>query len=137
MSVLRLLVLGLAFCSAACGTSSGGQAPTQGSAGGGAGAGGGGGGGAAEPQPDAGSMPEAGTPVDTGSHVMTWVPPYRVDEAQIALQSDFGGLAMKDGISYLGLQFWIVDGPSTRLDNVTEADILWFRDWGKTQGVKV
>jgi hypothetical protein len=85
----------------------------------------------------AGTGETAPLPAETGAHVISWVPPYRKDEAQLALQADFGGLAAKDGLSYLALQFWITDGPATRLDNSTESDIVWFRDWGHQRGVRV
>lgn len=74
---------------------------------------------------------------DGKAHVITWVPPYRVDESKQQLAANFGAASMADGLSYLALQFSITDGPGTRLDSVTEADITWFHDWARQHGVKI
>jgi len=60
-----------------------------------------------------------------------------VQEARQQLSASFDGMSMADGLSYLGLQFWITDGPGTRLDQVTESDIKWFHDWARQHGVKI
>ena len=88
-----------------------------------------------------GSNGQAGTPPvvgdDAGAHVTTWVPPYRVQESMRQLSADFGGAGMADGLSYLALQFWITDGPATRLDDVNDVEIAWFHDWARDHGVKI
>jgi hypothetical protein len=90
----------------------------------------------------AGTTAQGGSPPITGndsgkSHVITWVPPYHVDESKQQLAANFGGTGMADGLSYLALQFWVTDGAATHLDQVTEADITWFHDWARQHGVKL
>jgi hypothetical protein len=87
-----------------------------------------------------GSVGQAGAPITGGdgeAHVITWVPPYHVAEAKQQLAASFDGVGMADGLSFLALQFWITDGASTRLDQVTEADVAWFHDWARQHGVKI
>lgn len=84
-----------------------------------------------------GMAPIAGSNGDSNAHVITWVPPYLVNESKEQLASTFDGAGMHDGLSYLALQFWITDGPATRLDRVSAADIAWFHDWARQHGVKV
>ena len=74
---------------------------------------------------------------DGKAHVITWVPPYLVQESKQALSAAFEGASMADGLSYLALQFWVTDGPATHLDQVTEADITWFHDWARQHSVKI
>jgi hypothetical protein len=87
-----------------------------------------------------GSVGQAGAPITGGdgkAHVITWVPPYHIAEAKQQLAASFDGAGMADGLSFLALQFWITDGASTRLDQVTEADVAWFHDWARQHGVKI
>jgi len=72
-----------------------------------------------------------------GANVITWVPPYLVQESRQQLSATFAGAGMADGLSFLALQFWLTDGPATRLDRVSEGDITWFRDWARQHGVKI
>jgi hypothetical protein len=74
--------------------------------------------------------------------VIAWVAPYSVAASQTMLQRDFGGVGMKDGISYLALQFWITSGAGLSRDgNISSAnfdpDVIWFRDWGHKYGINV
>ncbi len=74
--------------------------------------------------------------------VIAWVAPYSVAASQTMLQRDFGGVGMKDGLSYLALQFWITNGPTLSKDgNISSAnfdpDVTWFRDWGHKYGINV
>jgi hypothetical protein len=74
--------------------------------------------------------------------VIAWVPPYSVAACQTMLQRDFGGVGMKDGISYLALQFWITNGAGLNKDgNISSANfdpaVIWFRDWGHKYGINV
>lgn len=74
--------------------------------------------------------------------VISWVAPYRVEESKAMLQKDFGGVGMKDGLTWLALQFWITNGPDLVQDgNVAgpgfDDKVQWFRDWGHAHGVKV
>ena len=90
--------------------------------------------------PLAGSSSGGSAPVgngDTGAHVMSWVPTYRIAEAKQQLGASFEGLGMADGLSYLGLQFWLAAGPATQLKDASDADVAWFQDWGRQRGVKI
>jgi hypothetical protein len=74
--------------------------------------------------------------------VITWVAPYKVDASKAMLQKDFGGVGMKDGLTYLALQFWVTSGPNVVQDgNVAgsgfDDKVKWFRDWGHANGIKV
>jgi hypothetical protein len=94
--------------------------------------------------PGGGSVGQGGTTPTTGgtgpvagdgkSHVISWVSRYWVDDAKQQLSGNFG---MADGLSYLALQFWRVDGAEARLSDVSEENVNWFRDWGKQHNVKV
>ncbi len=74
---------------------------------------------------------------DPDAHVITWVPPYHVTEAKEQLAAIFDDTSMADGLSFLALQFWLTDGPSARLHQVSEADVTWFHDWARQHGVKI
>lgn len=75
--------------------------------------------------------------------VITWVPPYSVPACKTMVKKDFGGgVGMKDGLTYLALQWWVCDGPNIKQwGNVAggnfDNDVAYFRDWGKANGVKV
>ena len=96
--------------------------------------------GGSSPVVSGGSTGQGGAPVvgpSLGANVMTWVPPYHVAESRQQLSANFGGATMADGLSFLALQFWLTDGPATRLDQATEADVSWFHDWARQHGVKI
>ena len=74
--------------------------------------------------------------------VMTWVPPYAVDQCQVRLEETFGGMGMKDALTHLGLQFWKPTkngglARAGRTNEVNDAVIGELRDWGRTNGVRV
>jgi hypothetical protein len=74
--------------------------------------------------------------------VITWVPPYSVDECKAMVKRDFGGVGMKDGLTFLALQWWVTDGPNIKAwgkpaGDGFDNDVKYFRDWGKANGVKV
>lgn len=74
--------------------------------------------------------------------VMTWVPPYAVEECKKRLSESFEGVGMKDGLTHLGLQFWnpTKDGGIevvSRFKEIDEAKISEFREWGQAHGVQV
>jgi len=72
--------------------------------------------------------------------VITWVPPYSVGTCKTKLQANWGGFGMKDGLTYLALQWWVCDGPNIKpwggVPNF-DTNVKWFVDWGKANGVKV
>lgn len=77
------------------------------------------------------------TTVSSGASVLTWVPPYHVNEAKQVLSMSFGNLGAADGISQIALQFWLTNGGSLNLDQVNESDITWFHDWARQHKVQI
>jgi hypothetical protein len=70
--------------------------------------------------------------------VTTWVPPYSIPQCKTMLQKDFGGVGMKDGLTYLPLQFYKPNGDQlVKAGNIADSDIQWFINWGKTNNIKV
>lgn len=74
--------------------------------------------------------------------VMSWVPPYAIDECKTTLQSDYGDFSPSDALTRLGLQFWIptVNGgavKTTEYREILDSDIAWFRNWGSDNGVEI
>lgn len=74
--------------------------------------------------------------------VMSWVPPYAVDECRTTLQSDFGAFSPSNVLNRIGLQFWIptTDGgavKTTEYGEIADSDIAWFRNWGAANGAEV
>jgi hypothetical protein len=73
--------------------------------------------------------------------VIAWVPPYSISACKTQLQKDFGGVGMKDGLTYLALQWWITNGPALKKDsNVPsgsfDTEVKWFVDWSHQYGIK-
>jgi len=98
-------------------------------------------GGAGAPASSAGSAGLGGAPPtsngDLKAHVITWVPPYHITESKQQLAASFDGTSMADGLSFLALQFWLAQGPSATLQQVSEGDVTWFHDWARQHGVKI
>lgn len=96
---------------------------------------------AGAPVTSGGAVGQGGAPPsgsgDSGAHVISWVPPYHIVEAKQQLSASFEGTAMADGLSFLALQFWLTDGGTARLHQVTEGDVTWFHDWAHQHGVKI
>jgi hypothetical protein len=75
--------------------------------------------------------------------VISWVPPYSVGECKTMVKKDFGGgIGMKDGLTFLALQWWVTDGPNIKAwgkpaGTGFDEDVKYFRDWGKANGVKI
>ena len=77
-----------------------------------------------------------------GRRVMTWVPPYAANACKERLNESFGGIAMKDGITHVGLQFWNPTEKGgielvSRFERINDAEISEFCRWGDTNGVRV
>ncbi len=72
---------------------------------------------------------------------MGWVPPYSIGASQAAVTTDFGGVGAKDGLTRVGLQFWVVRANgSIRYDPgyaVGDRDVQWWTAWGKNNGIKI
>jgi uncharacterized repeat protein (TIGR02543 family) len=72
--------------------------------------------------------------------IISWVPPYAVSTCKTVVNSNFGSHSVKDGLTRLGLQFWVPThsgGVVKTKYNTSNADIEWFVDWGKTNNVKI
>lgn len=74
--------------------------------------------------------------------VMTWVPPYAVENCHARLSETYDGVGMADALTHLALQFWVPTrggglARAGRTNVTTDAAIAAFRDWGHTNGVKV
>jgi hypothetical protein len=95
---------------------------------------------AGAPVTNGGSLGQGGVPPITNSdpsaHVITWVPPYHINEAKQQLAANFDGTSMADGLSFLALQFWQTNGPAATLQ-ASEANVTWFHDWARQHGVKI
>jgi len=78
-----------------------------------------------------------------GAHdVMGWIPPYNLATSRRALTHRAGTVTLDQWLNRLGLQFWLLTPQggleyARRGENVTDADVALFRDWGKAHGVKV
>jgi len=73
---------------------------------------------------------------------MSWVPPYGIDTCKTVLQSNFGAFSPSNGLTRLGLQFWIptASGDAVKTSeygNIPDSDITWFKNWGSTNGAEV
>ena len=75
--------------------------------------------------------------------VMGWVPPYGVGAAETAVTADFGAYDAKDGLSRVGLQFWVPNADGTvryathEWYKPADADVAWWVNWGHANGIKV
>jgi hypothetical protein len=79
---------------------------------------------------------------DAGRMVKTWVPPYAIAASQERLEERYGGVGPADGLTHLGLQFWVPSQAgglerSSRYGTIGDAQIAGFVTWGKASGVKV
>lgn len=80
----------------------------------------------------------------TGSiEIMTWVAPYAIEECQAVVEADFGECDAEDGLTRVGLQFWIPDWDGTIAyqnlgpwGNPDDADVIWWRDWCTANGIE-
>jgi len=74
--------------------------------------------------------------------VMTWVPPYAVDQCRARLDEDAGGLGPRHVLTHLTLQFWLPtrDGgveKTQRYGEISDGKIIAFRDWAHAHGIRV
>ena len=70
--------------------------------------------------------------------VTAWVPSYSIATCKTILEKDFGGVGMKDGLTYLPLQFYKPNGAAlVKGGDFTDADIQWFITWGHKSNIKV
>ncbi|MFM7718670.1 MAG: Ig-like domain-containing protein [Actinomycetota bacterium] len=75
--------------------------------------------------------------------VMGWVPPYGVATSQAAVTADLGAFDVQDGLSRVGLQFWVpnTDGTIRYATHESykpgDADVAWWKTWAQPKGIKV
>lgn len=74
--------------------------------------------------------------------VLTWVPPYGVARSKARLHESYDGAGLKDGLTHLALQFWAPTKEGgvervKRYDEISDATVAEFRDWGHAHGVQV
>ena len=77
----------------------------------------------------------------TTREVMSWVPPYGIANSQAAVQADFGAYDAVDGLTRVGLQFWVPQtngtiGYTTDYQAITDADVAWWTNWGDANGIE-
>jgi len=76
------------------------------------------------------------------AEVMTWVPPYVAKSSLMEVKKDFGTCGPKDGLTRVGLQFWVprADGTIKYADHEwytpTDADVDAWRSWCHSNGIK-
>ncbi|MEI9894603.1 MAG: glycosyl hydrolase family 18 protein [Chthoniobacter sp.] len=73
--------------------------------------------------------------------VMTWVPPYGIDQCRARLREDIEGLGPKDALTHLALQFWIPTRAggvekTPKYGGIRDATIIEFRDWAHRHGIR-
>lgn len=75
--------------------------------------------------------------------VIGWVPPYAVAACQTAVTADFGAYDAKDGLTRVGLQFWVpkTDGTIKYATHEwyvpSDTDVAWWKNWGAANGIKI
>ncbi len=78
----------------------------------------------------------------SGAEVMSWVPPYRLEQSRQALQHRAGAVTADQWLTRIGLQFWMPTEEggiryATHEEKVDDAEVAWFRNWAREHGVKV
>lgn len=74
--------------------------------------------------------------------VMSWVPPYAIETCKTVLDSNFGAFSPSNGLTRLGLQFWIPTASggvvrTTEYGAIPDSDVIWFKNWGRVNGTEV
>ena len=89
------------------------------------------------------ALSETGVAQDSSSkgRVMSWVPPYATEACRKNLDLSFDGVGVRDGLTHLGLQFWVPteDGGLKFVDRfktIDDATVSSFQKWGEENGVK-
>jgi hypothetical protein len=72
--------------------------------------------------------------------VMTWVPPYAVDNCRARLDETVDGIGPKTVLTHLALQFWQPTREGgleivPEYKDITDARIIEFRDWARAHGI--
>ncbi len=80
--------------------------------------------------------------IEPSMEIITWVPPYAISECQAAAEADFGTCDAKDGLTRVGLQFWVplADGTIKYADHEsytpTDSDVSWWTNWCGANGIE-
>jgi len=74
--------------------------------------------------------------------IMSWVAPYNISACKTMAQADFGLCDPKDGLTRVGLQFWVINTNGTIKYSynggmATDADVAWWTNWGQANGIKI
>jgi PKD repeat protein len=74
--------------------------------------------------------------------IMSWVAPYNISACKTIAQADFGLCDPKDGLTRVGLQFWVPNTNGTikysyNGGTATDADVAWWTNWGQANGIKI
>ena len=77
-----------------------------------------------------------------GRMVMTWVPPYAIDQCRARLDQDVGGNGPKNALTHLALQFWLPTREggvekTPQYGAISDATIIGLRDWAHRHGLRV
>jgi PKD repeat protein/endonuclease/exonuclease/phosphatase family metal-dependent hydrolase len=84
-------------------------------------------------------LPGEGVVPYTPQTIMTWVASYAIEASKAAVEANLGACSAKDGLTRIGLQFWLVksDGKLGYDSGVTDSDVTWWTTWGATNGIKI
>ncbi len=84
-------------------------------------------------------LPGDGVPYTPTQTIMSWVASYAIEASKAAVETNLGACSAKDGLTRIGLQFWLVnsDGTLGYDPGVTDADVAWWTNWGATNGIKI
>jgi PKD repeat protein len=85
---------------------------------------------------------EAAGSTAEGNVIMSWVAPYNIAACKAIAQADFGSCDAKDGLTRVGLQFWVPNTNGTIKYSynggiATDADVAWWTSWGQANGIKI
>jgi hypothetical protein len=84
------------------------------------------------------ALPALLTASISANEVMSWVPPYGIQNCKNTLNGTYGKYKAKDGLTHIGLQFWApTNSGGVTFAGPNATDVKWFVDWGKANGVKV
>ncbi|MFC1924085.1 metallophosphoesterase [Chloroflexota bacterium] len=81
-------------------------------------------------------------PTEGSIEIMTWVPPYSIQQCQDMVQADFGEYDARDGLTRIGLQFWVpsANGTVKYADHEwytpNDADVAWWQNWCSVNNIE-
>lgn len=75
-----------------------------------------------------------------GTHalpVQAWVPDYGVEQAKAGLEKSYDGIKASSVLTHLALQYWNVRDTGGAYNRNSDADVEWFVNYGKANGIRV